>query len=231
MAQNTKNQKAKQTKQQVKKNVQDKSTQQKKKSTSGKSSSGCCKWFLGSIVLLAVIAGVLHYDTNTNGKGVFANSATGKMLKNAGLLPHVEKAYVVVMTNTARGYKWAEQRLPGYMAPVGRLACDMFKLTRNTACSAYGIVKDFAVAKWPVVSAALESYVPGLPQKLENVTVSTRVLISDSIGKIVEFFKVNVFVGTLSPENLGKALNQTQIAVVKYANEFSQQMDAWAKRK
>ncbi|XP_055916470.1 transmembrane protein 214 [Eupeodes corollae] len=211
-------------------NVQDKSTQQKKKTAAGKSSCGC-KWFLGSIVLLAVIAGVLHYDTSINGKGVFANSATGKLLKKGGLLPHVEKAYVVVMTNTARGYKWAEQRVPGYMAPVGQLACDMFKLARNTACSICGMIKDYSVAKWPAVSAALESYIPGLPKKLENATVSTRVLISDSLGKITEFFKLNVFVGTLSPENLGKVFNQTQVAAIKYANEFSQQMDAWAKRK
>lgn len=231
MAQNAKNQKAKQTKQQVKKNVQDKSTQQKKKTASGKSSSGCCKWFLGSLVLLAVIAGVLHYDTNTNGKGVFANSATGKMLKNAGLLPYVEKSYVVVMTNTARGYKWAEQTLPGYMAPVWQLLCDLYRIVRNAACSTCGIIKDYAVGKWPVVSAALESYIPGLPQKLENVTVSTRVFITDSFGKIVEFFKVNVFVGSLSPENLGKALNQTQLAVAKYATKFSEQMDTWAKQK
>lgn len=231
MAQNTKNQKAKQPKQQTKKNVQDKSTQQKKKTAAGKSSSGCCKWFLGSIVLLAVIAGVLHYDTSVNGKGVFANSATGKLLKKGGLLPHVEKTYVVVMTNTARGYKWAEQNVPGYMAPVGQLACDMYKLMRNTACSICGMIKDYSVAKWPAVSAALESYIPGLPKKLENATVSTRVLISDSFGKITEFFKLNVFVGKLSPENLGKVFNQTQVAAIKYANEFSQQMDAWAKRK
>lgn len=104
-------------------------------------------------MLIALIAGVLVYDTNVNGKGVFERSATGKILKNAGVLPHVEKAWYTTMGAAARGYKWAEQHVPPYAKPAGQLACDLFKLARNTACNVYGVVAEFVAAKLPVAAS------------------------------------------------------------------------------
>jgi len=43
------------------------------------------------------------------------------------------------------------------------------------------------------------------------------------------FFKTKVFVGNLSPENLSKALNQTQIAAAEYYRWFHKKVDAYAK--
>lgn len=134
-------------------NVQEKTAQQKKKQTAEKKKGcGCCKWTLGSLLLIALIAGALIYDTEVNGKGVFAKSATGKVLKNAGLLPHVEKAWYTTMSTAARGYKWAEKTLPPYTKPVCKLACDLTKMLRNAACNAFTATKEVINAKLPVAA-------------------------------------------------------------------------------
>lgn len=68
-----------------------------------------------------------------NGNGVFEKSATGKWLKNVGLLPHVESAWYKTMAASARGYQWAEKNLPVYLKPVFDLSCNLFKMARNAA--------------------------------------------------------------------------------------------------
>ncbi|XP_050318873.1 transmembrane protein 214 [Bactrocera neohumeralis] len=217
----------------VVKNVQEKTTQQKKKQIASeqKKCGGCCKWVLGSFVLIALIAGVLVYDTNVNGKGVFERSATGKILKNAGVLPHVEKAWYTTMGAAARGYKWAEKHVPPYAKPAGQLACDLFKLARNAACNVYGVVTEFVAAKLPVAASFLEQYVPGLPKKIENTSLAIKNVCVDVFGKAVVFFRTQVFIGRLSPENLSKALNQTQNAALDYYNQFHKKVDTYSKLK
>lgn len=107
---------------------------------------------MGSIFIIALIAGALYYDTEVNGKGVFEKSATGKVLKNAGVLPHVQKSWYTVMGAGARGYKWAELNVPPYAEPVIKTTCDLWKLARNAACNAYQNGKGYFGAKWPVVA-------------------------------------------------------------------------------
>lgn len=108
---------------------------------------------LGSFFLIALIAGALTYDTNVNGRGIFAQSATGKALKNAGMLPHVEKAWYVSMSAAARGYKWAEVNVPPYAKPLGKLLCDLYKVARNAACNGYHSASSYIASKLPVVAA------------------------------------------------------------------------------
>ncbi|XP_013116709.2 transmembrane protein 214 [Stomoxys calcitrans] len=214
-------------------NVQEKSAQQKKKQQAAekKKGCGCCKWTLGSLLLIALIAGALYYDTEINGKGVFAKSATGKVLQNAGLLPHVEKAWYTTMSNAARGYKWAEKTLPPYTTPFCKLACDVTKLLRNAACNAYTVTKEVISAKMPVAAQFLEQYVPGLPKKIEDTAGTVKTASVDIFDKLVSFFKTQVLVGRFSPENLCKALNQTQNLALEYYNQFHKKVDAYAKLK
>lgn len=236
MAQNSKSNKNKQNKQQQpagKKSVQEKTAQQKKKQIAEqkKKSCGCCKWALGSIVLVALIAGALLYDTEVNGKGVFAKSATGKVLQNAGVLPHVEKAWYTSMSAAARGYKWAEKNLPPYTKPICQLVCDVSKLVRNAACNAFTATRDLFKAKLPVAAEFLEQYVPGLPKKIENTAGTVKTVSLDLYGKALAFFKTQVLVGRLSPENLSKTYNQTQTLALEYFNQFHKKVDAYAKLK
>lgn len=136
--------------------MQEKSTAQQKKNKQNaavqKKKCGCCKWTLGSLFIVALIAGALYYDTETNGKGVFEKSATGKVLKNAGVLPHVEKTWYTVMGAGARGYKWAEVNVPPYAEPVVKTSVDVWKLARNAACNIFQNGKGYFSAKWPVVA-------------------------------------------------------------------------------
>lgn len=236
MAQNSKSNKNKQNKQQQpagKKSVQEKTAQQKKKQTTEqkKKSCGCCKWFLGSIVLIALIAGALLYDTEVNGKGVFAKSATGKVLKNAGVLPHVEKAWYTSMSCAARGYKWAEKTLPPYTKPACQLICDLSKLMRNVACNVYTLSKELINSKLPVAAQFLEQYVPGLPKKIEDTAVTVKTVSVDLYGKFLDFFKTQVLVGRLSPENLSKTFNHTQNLALEFYHQFHKKVDTYAKLK
>ncbi|XP_054745319.1 transmembrane protein 214 [Anastrepha obliqua] len=216
----------------VVKSVQEKTTQQKKKQiTSEQKKCGCCKWILGSFVLIVLIAGVLIYDTNVNGQGVFERSATGKVLKNAGVLPHVEKVWYMSMGAAARGYKWAEHHVPPYAKPAGQLACDVFKMARNAACNLYGVLSDLVASKLPAAANFLEQYVPGLPKKIEDTSLVLKNVCVDAFGKTVTFFKTQVFIGSLSPENLSKVVNQTQNAAIGYYNQFHKKVDTYSKLK
>lgn len=111
-------------------NLQDKNSQP------GRSSSGC-RWIFGSIILIAAIGALLNYDTNINGGGVFAKSTTGKLLQQAGVLPHVELAWTKSLSTSARGYQWAEKNLPVYT-----------KYTCEVLTPYYEFSKDFAFIAW-----------------------------------------------------------------------------------
>lgn len=135
--------------------MQEKSSAQQKKNKQNaaqKKKCGCCKWALGSIFIIALIAGALYYDTEVNGKGIFEKSATGKALKNAGVLPHVQRGWYVTMGASARGYKWAEQHVPPYAEPAIKTSLDVWKLARNAACNAYTNGLDYWRSKWPAVA-------------------------------------------------------------------------------
>lgn len=215
--------------------VQEKSsTQQKKnkqKAAAEKKKCGCCKWTLGSIFIIALIAGALYYDTEVNGKGVFEKSATGKVLKNAGVLPHVQKSWYTVMGAGARGYKWAEVNVPPYAEPVIKTTCDLWKLARNAACNAYQNGKGYFGAKWPVVAKFIDQYVPNSSGKIEAFAAGVSDLAASSYEKAAALIKEKVLVGRLSPENINQALNQTRNAALEYYNQFHKKVDAYAKLK
>lgn len=140
--------------------MQEKSSAQQKKNKQNaqKKKCGCCKWALGSIFIIALIAGALYYDTEVNGKGVFEKSATGKALKNAGVLPHVQRGWYVTMGASARGYKWAEEHVPPYAQPAIKTGVDVWKVARNAACNAYTNGLQYWRSKWPAVAKFVSIY-------------------------------------------------------------------------
>ncbi|XP_034101521.1 uncharacterized protein LOC132789746 isoform X2 [Drosophila nasuta] len=218
----------------AKKTVQEKSSAQQKKNkqnASQKKKCGCCKWALGSIFIIALIAGALCYDTETNGKGVFEKSATGKILKNAGVLPHVQKAWYVTMGASARGYKWAEEHVPPYAEPALKTGCNLWKLARNACCNAYTNGLNYWRLKWPAVAKFIDQYVPDLSKKLEAFAAGAKDVAVNSYEKSATIIKEKVLVGRFSPENINQALNQTRNAALEYYNQFHKKVDAYAKLK
>lgn len=218
-----------------KKNLQEK-TQKKTKS-----SSSLCPWVFGSILVIAAIGGLLAYDTQRNG-GKFEQSAFGKVLKDIGALPYVEVAWTKSLSTSARGYQWAEVNVPVYvnktcvvLKPYAELAKDLGIIGLNAAHKGWLSTKEYVVAKTPVVVNFIEQYAPGLPQKIADGSVTAwKVVVSTSTTAYTngaEFFKTKVFVGRFSPENLGKAFNETQIVAANYYSWFQQKVDVYAKIK
>ncbi|KAH8261777.1 hypothetical protein KR038_000093 [Drosophila bunnanda] len=196
-----------------------------------KKKCGSCKWTLGSILVISLIAGALYYDTETNGKGVFEKSATGKLLKNAGVLPHVQKTWYTVMGAGARGYKWAEVNVPPYAEPAIKTTCDLWKLGRNAVCNVYQNGKGYFSAKWPVVAKFIDQYVPNLSGKIEAFAAGVSDFAVSSYDKSAGLIKEKVLVGRFSPESINQALNQTRNAALEYYNQFHKKVDAYAKLK
>lgn len=238
MAQNSKSNKNKQYKQQQssKKSLQEKSSNlkkskqnmhQKKKSDS----SSCRKWVLGILIIIITIIGVLIYDTEVNGKGVFAKSSVGRVLENAGLLPSVQKTWYATMSSAARAYKWAERQTTPYSKPFLKMFCDLFKMLRNACCNMFNMIKDMVNAKLPAAAEFLEQYLPGLPKKIENTAESVKRVSFDLKVKVEEFLMTQVFIGRLSPVNLGRTLNHTQYLALEYYQTFHKKIDAYAKLK
>ncbi|XP_034472511.1 transmembrane protein 214 isoform X1 [Drosophila innubila] len=216
------------------KSVQEKSTAQQKKNKQNaaqKKKCGCCKWALGSILIVALIAGALCYDTEVNGKGVFEKSATGKVLKNAGVLPHVQRGWYATMSASARGYKWAEQHVPPYAEPAIKTGANVWKLTRNACCNAYTNGLNYWRIKWPAMAKFIDQYVPDFSKKLEAFAAGAKDVAVNSYDKSATLIKEKVLVGRFSPENINQALNQTRNAALEYYNQFHKKVDAYAKLK
>ncbi|XP_055540761.1 transmembrane protein 214 [Wyeomyia smithii] len=227
--------------------MQEKVTSKKNKSakpTKNRSSGPvlvCCTFLLGTFLLFGLTGGLIGFDTYRAG-GVFEKSHTGQLLKQAGLLPAVQDAWTCTLKHSARGYKWAEENLPVYyqstskvVGPYVEFSIDFSKILWNGAKKGFGNVKLLVEQKTPAVVDFVEQYAPGLPKKVGNFACSTWSTVStfsvNTFHQSCEFFKTKVFIGQLSPENLGKAFNSTQQAAAQYYSWFHDQVDFYAKIK
>jgi len=219
-----------------------KQKKQKKNSNESSGCSGCCKWLFGSFLLFSAIAGLIAYDTNVLHGGKFEESSVGRVLKQTGALPHVENAWFVSMKYSARGYKWAEVQAPiaysktrTFLEPYCDFAKDLGLTALNGAKRGWENTQAFAAEKTPVVIEFVDKYVPGLGQKIHDFTVSSFKglcsLTCNTWKHSAEFFKTKIFIGQLSPENLGKALNSTTQKALGYYSWFHEKVDFYAKIK
>lgn len=180
---------------------------QKKQKKNLSESSGCkgCKWVFGSFLLFSAIAGLIAYDTNILHDGKFEESTVGRVLKQTGALPHVENAWYVSLKYSARGFKWAEVQTPivyskarTFLEPFGELARDVGLTAFNGAKRGWESTKVCIAEKTPIVIEFVDKYVPGLGQKIHDVTVNTFKgfcsFACSSWKHSSEFFKTKVFV-------------------------------------
>lgn len=104
---------------------------------------------------------------------LFAESTTGKLFKDLGILEHSQHAWQKTLSTSARGYLWVETNAPIYYTktievwkPYGQLSKDTIVIVTKKASVLYENVKDYVVEKTPVVVSTIEHYAPGL---IENV--------------------------------------------------------------
>lgn len=102
--------------------------------------SACCKWVFGSLFLVIAIAGAINYDVHSHG-GVFEKSATGKFLKDTGMLPYVETVFYSSMSSGARGYQFMEKNVPVYSKQTGSVLKPYWEFTKDLAVVAGNGIK------------------------------------------------------------------------------------------
>lgn len=241
--QNKKAQNTNKDKKQVQNNVTSKKNKAAKSVKTQRTSATtvCCSFLLATFLLFGLTGGLIGFDTYQAG-GNFEKSHTGQLLKQAGLLPAVQDAWTCTLKYSARGYKWSEEHVPVYygqakktVGPYVEFSIDFSKVLWNGAKKGFGNVKLLVEQKTPVVAEFVEQYAPGLPKKVGDIACSTWTTVSTftvkTYNQSCEFFKTKVFVGQLSPENLGKAFNSTQQAAAQYYSWFHEKVDFYAKVK
>ncbi|GAB0096932.1 Transmembrane protein 214 [Sergentomyia squamirostris] len=212
-----------------------------KKGEKATKSSSICPWILGIFVLFGAIGGIIGYDVHLHG-GKFEASTTGRFLKDTGALPYVETVWFTTMSYSARGYQWAEENVPVYyrqvstaLEPYCIFAVDFTKVLLNTVKRSVCSACTYIQAKSPIIGNFVDQYIPGFSQKVSEVSYTTWTTVAkvsvDSYHSGCEFFRTKVFVGSLSPENMGKVMSDAQAVAVQYYSWFHDKVDAYAKIK
>lgn len=174
-----------------------------KKNSTG-SGSSCCRWFFGSFLLLGAIGGLVTYDTQVLHGGKFEESSVGRVLKQTGALPHVENAWFISLKYSCRGYKFLEENAPvaysktkTFIQPYCEFSKDLGLTALNSAKKVWESTKNFAAEKTPIVVEFIDTYVPGLGQKIHDFVVKAFSGFCNIVCGVwrssVEFFKTKIF--------------------------------------
>uniref|UniRef100_A0A1B6C1J5 Transmembrane protein 214 n=4 Tax=Clastoptera arizonana TaxID=38151 RepID=A0A1B6C1J5_9HEMI len=177
-------------------------------------------WVKLSFVLILVISGLLAFDVNKYGS--FKDSSTGHFLQDIGALTYFEHAYTRVQIFSIMIFKWCLKNIPVYYgivkettAPVLAVVKDMIALCIGHFFRVINILAEYTAEKVPVVIDILNAYAPGLFETVQNYSFETWSFLSTYLMQlfhliiqyiiiVIEWTKVNIFVGKLSPENLQK---------------------------
>lgn len=121
------------------------------------------------------------------------------------------------------------------MAPYCDFVKDLAIVVKNQVKKGWENTKLYVETKTPLVIDFLDQYIPGVPKKVVDFVVSSTKSVCTftctAYKNSVEFVKTKIFVGQLSPENLGKALNSTQQVMKTYCTWFHEKVDYYAKVK
>ncbi|XP_034667941.1 uncharacterized protein LOC117901340 [Drosophila subobscura] len=166
-----------------------------------------CKWGCIFIILMLCIA--LYYDTEINGQGLFEASATGKVLNNAGLLPHLQKGCHLVMVAIARVIKYVNP----YILIVTQMVENLWQQLVSDAGNIYECFQGYFNGNWTVEVAVFDHYAPNLSQKLKSFA-------ADAMGSYNE-------TASIMEDNL----NQILFFAGQYNKEFNKKVDEYAQRK
>lgn len=182
------------------------------------------KRFIFFLVISAAVAFVV-YDSNEHGG--FAKSDTKKFLKESGIWSHGQTALKQTIIFSRKAVKWSQENghvyyghAKDFLLPYVELMHNLFIVAKN----AYFELLEIIMLRVPVVVAIIESYAPGLVDKVVEVSHYIGNLIVEYFGIVREYLVTKVFVGQLSPDNLQKAtleaLNTTQQYATRYYDWF-----------
>lgn len=136
---------------------------------------------------------------------IVSESTTGKLFKDLGILEHSQTAWQKTLSTSARGYLWVESNAPIYytktvevVKPYSLLTKDLIIVAGKKAVVFYENIKDYAVAKTPVVVSTIEQYVPGLIDGVKTYSAAGYATVakysSDYYQLSADYLKTKVFV-------------------------------------
>ncbi|XP_041449774.1 uncharacterized protein LOC121404420 [Drosophila obscura] len=151
-----------------------------------------CKWSCIFIILMASIA--LYYDTALNGHGIFAESATGKVLTNAGLLPHLQKGCNVAVVASARGIKCYEKYVDPYVVILTQMIEDLLRQLMSDASNIFEWANGYFNGSWALQIEVMEQYAPNVSKKLKAFALDamksynqTATIMEDNLNQVIIF--------------------------------------------
>ncbi|XP_063225460.1 transmembrane protein 214-A [Bacillus rossius redtenbacheri] len=188
-------------------------------------------WKLGSFFLLLIISALLAYDVQKH--GTFKSSSTGSFLKDIGALKYGEHAWARTKYYSQKSYQWAEVNVPHYYSiaveqakPYLQQAWDFSIVLADQLYLLYGNIKVFLEEKTPLVVNWVNHFAPGLLEIIKSHSVTAWEAakhyafvfwqyVLEYSQLFLKWTQQNVFVGSLSPENLQRysegAINTTQV--------------------
>nr|XP_033332870.1 transmembrane protein 214-A [Megalopta genalis] len=187
-------------------------------------------WRKGIILLLLLTGAFVGYDVYQHGS--YKGSNTDKLLIRSGFYVYGQTAWITVQDYSSKTLEFIEASSPEYYKatvetckPYIKLAGDVYLVVKNVSIRLFDNVVAYAKIKGPVVRQTIEHYVPGMldeihlrsNQGLELVKNYSNICAEKFIehsSTTLKWLEHNVFVGTLSPENLqsyaSKAIDTTQ---------------------
>ncbi|XP_032669571.1 transmembrane protein 214-A isoform X1 [Odontomachus brunneus] len=191
-------------------------------------------WGVGSLFLLLIIGAIVAYDTQKHGS--FEASQIGIFVKTSGISKYCEKAWTTIKLYSSAGHQTIKNSSEYYKAavdlcvPYVKLAGDVYVIVKNVSIKVYNNALVYVEQKTPVVLDTVEHYLPGIVDQIQSRSLQALEFVKASLALVgekviehssatIEWLGKNVFVGKLSPENLGNCAVWTIRTTLSYASE------------
>uniref|UniRef100_A0A1B6GAB3 Uncharacterized protein n=1 Tax=Cuerna arida TaxID=1464854 RepID=A0A1B6GAB3_9HEMI len=179
-------------------------------------------FFLGSrlsFIIIVAIAGFVAYDINKHGS--FRGSKTGVFLRDCGALRYGELAWTRFRSYSQQAYRWSQKHVPGYMSFMRESLTVYLIIIRDVVTSlathlwaSISQIWHYFEDKKPVIAKWVDQYFPGLSDRVNSWLSQSWSFLLQCAKFVIQWLKDNIFVGSLSAENLQRlsweAFNTTQ---------------------
>ncbi|XP_054277726.1 transmembrane protein 214-A-like [Macrosteles quadrilineatus] len=186
-------------------------------------------------IVLATILGFIALDINEHGS--FSASKTHRFLKDSGALHFGEVAWKTFRTYSQQGYRWCQSNVPVYAAkardttaPFLHAGFAWLSFVVQLLLVNVTLIYEFILSKKPLVEQWINQYAPGLMESASywfwrglaifgDIFILVFEFVLTYLSLAVTWLMENVFVGSLSPENLQKYTMDALNATSRFAAE------------